>query len=100
MGIYLLFRAGKDPAARWSGRTLGGALLAGWGLFNLVEGVIDHHLLGVHHVVERLGPSVWDWVFLGSGVVLLAVGAWLIRGPADGDPRRERPRAGRRRARA
>jgi uncharacterized membrane protein len=25
-------------------------LLAGWGVFNLVESIIDHQLLGIHHV--------------------------------------------------
>jgi uncharacterized membrane protein len=27
-------------------------MLIGFGLFNLVEGIIDHHLLGIHHVNE------------------------------------------------
>ena len=88
VGIFLLFRAGKDPGAAWSGRTLGGAVLAGFGLFNLIEGVIDHHLLGVHHVVERLGPSIYDWLFLGSGALLLAVGVWLVK--SDTPERRAR----------
>ena len=59
--------------------TFTGALLAGWGLFNLVEGIIDHHLLNLHHVVERLGKSVFDYAFLASGVLLLVVGCLLIR---------------------
>ena len=79
VGIFLLFRAGHNSAAAWSGRTLAGAVLAGFGLFNLIEGVIDHHLLGVHHVVERLGLSVYDWLFLASGLVLLAAGVWLVK---------------------
>jgi uncharacterized membrane protein len=54
-------------------------MLMGWGLFNFVEGVIDHHVLHVHHVVESLGVSIWDWVFLGSGVVLAGAGWSLIR---------------------
>nr|WP_255767541.1 DUF2243 domain-containing protein [Haladaptatus halobius] len=33
-----------------SGRTLFGSAVLGWGLFNVVEEIIDHHLLGVHHV--------------------------------------------------
>ena len=32
-------------------------LLAGWGAFNLVEGLIDHQLLGLHHVRDDLGGS-------------------------------------------
>ncbi|MCA0145592.1 DUF2243 domain-containing protein [Blastococcus sp. LR1] len=55
-----------------------GLVVAGWGLFNLVEGLIDHQLLGVHHVRDDLGgPLSWDLAFLASGVVLI-VGGWLI----------------------
>ena len=78
-GLVLLFRAGRRAEVPWCGRTLVGAMLFGWGMFNLVEGVIDHHVLGVHHVVERLGASVWDWAFLASGVVLALVGWMMIR---------------------
>ncbi len=55
-----------------------GLVLAGWGIFNLVEGLIDHQLLGVHHVRDDLGgPLSWDLGFLGVGV-LLVVGGWLL----------------------
>jgi uncharacterized membrane protein len=86
IGIYLLFRAGKRPDVVWSGRTLFGSMLAGWGLFNLIEGLIDHHILHVHHVVERLGVSAWDYAFLASGIVFITAG-WLIArgGRADRD---------------
>jgi uncharacterized membrane protein len=46
------------------GKTLFGAMVMGWGLFNLVEGIIDHHILGIHHVVESMGLSIYDYVFL------------------------------------
>jgi uncharacterized membrane protein len=53
-------------------------MLVGWGLFNLVEGVLDHHLLGIHHV--RSGPQQlwWDIGFLVLGV-LLVVGGYLLQ---------------------
>jgi uncharacterized membrane protein len=55
-----------------------GLVLAGWGIFNLVEGVIDHHLLGVHHVRDDLGaPLSWDVAFLVLGALLVA-GGWLL----------------------
>jgi len=55
-----------------------GLVLLGWGVFNLVEGIIDHHLLQVHHVRDDLGaPLSWDLAFLASGV-LLVVGGWLL----------------------
>jgi uncharacterized membrane protein len=57
-----------------------GLVLAGWGIFNLVEGLIDHQLLGVHHVRDDLGaPLSWDLGFLISGVVLVAGGWWMHR---------------------
>ncbi|MAY95879.1 DUF2243 domain-containing protein [uncultured Nocardioides sp.] len=57
-----------------------GGLLVGWGLFNLVEGVVDHHLLGVHHVRDDLGaPLAWDLGFLAVGALLVAGGVLLQR---------------------
>jgi uncharacterized membrane protein len=57
-----------------------GMLLAGWGAFNLVEGLIDHQLLGVHHVRDDLGaPLGWDLGFLAFGVVLVVTGLALAR---------------------
>jgi uncharacterized membrane protein len=55
-----------------------GLVLAGWGVFNLVEGLVDHQVLGVHHVRDDLGaPLSWDLGFLASGVVLVVVGLAL-----------------------
>src|SRR3954462_8179996 len=57
-----------------------GMLLAGWGAFNLVEGLIDHQLLGIHHVRDDLGaPLGWDLAFLAFGLVLVATGAAMAR---------------------
>jgi uncharacterized membrane protein len=59
-----------------------GLLLAGWGAFNLVEGLIDHQILGLHHVRDDIGaPLAWDLAFLAFGLALLAVGALLSRRP-------------------
>ena len=56
-----------------------GGMLAGWGLFNLVEGVVDHQLLGIHHVRDDLGgPVAWDVGFLVFGA-LLVLGGWLLQ---------------------
>ena len=71
-------------------RVLWGWVLAGWGLFNVVEGVLDHHVLGIHHV--RSGPHQlwWDLGFLALGAVLLVGGTVLARtggrGPREIEP--------------
>jgi uncharacterized membrane protein len=70
----------------WQGRRLAppwrdhlGLLLAGWGGFNLVEGVVNHEILGLHHVRDDLGgPIGWDLGFLGFSAVLLIFGLGLI----------------------
>ncbi|WP_426242038.1 DUF2243 domain-containing protein [Nocardioides sp. LHG3406-4] len=55
-----------------------GLVIAGWGVFNVVEGLVDHHLLGVHHVRDDLGaPLSWDLGFLAFGALLVAAGWWL-----------------------
>ena len=60
-----------------------GGVLAGWGLFNLVEGIVDHQLLGIHHVRDDLGgPLSWDLGFLALGVVLIVVGMLMQRAGA------------------
>ena len=76
LGLWLLWNAltRGDTGLKPSGRAFVGALLAGWGWFSLVEGIVNHHLLGLHHVVERLGVSTWDWLFLASGVGLIVLG--------------------------
>jgi uncharacterized membrane protein len=77
-GLALLWRMGQ-MGPMGSGRTLVGSVLGGWGLFNLVEGVISHHLLGIHHVREGPHQLVYDLVFLSFGGLLLVVGWLLVR---------------------
>jgi uncharacterized membrane protein len=72
-----LWRQGRI-APSWSFHL--GGLLAGWGLFNLVEGLVDHQLLGVHHVRDDLGgPLSWDLGFLALALILIAAGWALMR---------------------
>jgi uncharacterized membrane protein len=80
-GSALLFQAWRDGRLAPPWRTHVGLLLAGWGIFNLVEGVVDHHVLGIHHVRDDLGgPIGWDLAFLGLGAVLAVAGWALARG--------------------
>ncbi|TWT94843.1 hypothetical protein Pla108_36940 [Botrimarina colliarenosi] len=79
IGLAMVWNAVRNPHVPLSTRTFVGSLSLGWGLFNLVEGVIDHHLLHVHHVTETSGHLVWDLGFLASGAALLLLGWGLIR---------------------
>jgi uncharacterized membrane protein len=83
VGVYRLLSDARTGLVLPSARGLTGQLLLGWGWFNLVEGLIDHHLLGLHHVRDLpFHMPVYDWVFLlvgGLGFILL--GRWLARAP-------------------
>lgn len=78
--VMLLGVAGSMAAWRRGCRaptplSLAGAVLAGWGIFNVLEGLVDHVVLGVHHVRDDLGgPASWDIGFLALGAVLVAAG--------------------------
>ena len=76
LGLWLLWRALRGGAAG-SGWALVGWMLAGWGIFNVVEGLIDHQALGLHHVREGENELAWDLGFLALGVAQIAAG-WLI----------------------
>jgi uncharacterized membrane protein len=79
IGVACLFRAGRRSDAVWSGRLLVGSMVGAWGAFNVVEGLIDHQLLGLHHVHPGEGQLAWDVGFLASGLAMVGVGIWLAR---------------------
>jgi uncharacterized membrane protein len=84
VGVWMLVRSiGDGPAGVVTGAVrnqlvLGGAI-AGWGGFNLVEGLVNHFLLRLHHV--RPGPDevLYDLAFLLWGVLFIGIGWWLVR---------------------
>jgi uncharacterized membrane protein len=83
IGLTVLWRASTRSGIIWSARVLIGAILIGWGVFNMAEGLIDHQLLGIHHVRDDLPPGMtklgWDLGFLAWGALMLASGWWLSR---------------------
>lgn len=80
LGLVVLWREAHRAHVRWSGKLLAGTMLMGFGIFNLVEGIIDHHLLGIHHVNETVPRDQWIWWDLGFliwGAAML-VGGWVL----------------------
>jgi uncharacterized membrane protein len=79
-GLAMLWAAAGRADVPHSSRTLVGGLLLGWGLFNVVEGLIDHQLLGLHHVYEYTSNHLpADMGFLAFGLALLLAGTALVR---------------------
>ena len=80
VAVFLTVRAWQRGALAPPWRAHIGMALAGWGVFNVVEGLIDHQLLGLHHVRDDLGaPIGWDLGFLAFGALLIAAGLALAR---------------------
>ena len=86
VGVFML-RAESRP---FPASVFVGQLVLGWGVFNLIEGVIDHHLLELHHVRDvPVHLPVYDWVFLAvAGIGFISVGVTLMMATRD---RAERP---------
>lgn len=79
-GIVLLWRVGLRKDANRSGRLLAGGLMGGWGVFNIVEGIMDHQVLKLHNVREiSENIPAWNFGFLGFSVLLAGVGFALIQ---------------------
>lgn len=76
-GLILLFWA------VWQGNlinlspTFFGCLLIGFGKFNLIEGVVNHHILGLHHVKPGQHEAAWDLGFLLINTAL-AFWGWFL----------------------
>jgi uncharacterized membrane protein len=82
LGLAILWRTARRTHLHWSGKLLAGTVLMGFGIFNLVEGIIDHQILGIHHVNETVPREQWIWWDLGFllwGAAMLLGGWFLFR---------------------
>jgi len=78
-GIALLWQAIRRDAATCSTLLFLGALILGFGLFNLTEGVIDHHLLHIHHVKSGSHQTLYDVGFLVINGVIVGLGWFVVQ---------------------
>ncbi|TFD35090.1 DUF2243 domain-containing protein [Cryobacterium sp. TMT1-19] len=79
IGLGMLYSRVTGSRGRvWASRVLWGWILVGWGIFNLAEGIVDHHILGVHHVISGEFQTLADILFLVLGA-LLVIGGWLLQ---------------------
>jgi uncharacterized membrane protein len=81
IGMLLLWKLLQHKGIDKSGRLLAGGLLLGWGLFNMVEGVIDHELLKLHNVRDITNNiDIWNYGFLVVSVIIFALGYYVVHG--------------------
>lgn len=80
LGGILLWTAGNPADLSKGVRILVGGFLIGGGTFNLIEGIINHHILQIHRVKPG-DPNalVFDLAFLALGAILVIVGLLIKR---------------------
>jgi uncharacterized membrane protein len=77
-GLLLLWQASRKEAPL-SVPTFLSAALMGIGVFNLLEGIVDHHLLKIHHVKAGLHQSLYDLSLLAISAGIGIIGWLLLR---------------------
>ena len=88
VGLWLLWRTRAQFDATGSGRRFASSLLIGFGVWHLIDAVLNHWILGLHHIRENESWLAWDLVFFALGLVCVAIGLWLRRDFEDGGTRR------------
>lgn len=78
-GLALVWSA-RAKAGLHAGDALSGLLVAGWGLFNILDAVVNHYLLGLHHVRENTEQQwAYEVAYVVFSAVLVGVGYSLLR---------------------
>jgi uncharacterized membrane protein len=91
IGVLALWREGIDGTAPPTARVLIGQMILGWGIFNTVEGLVSHVLLGLHHVRDLPAHvPIYDWIFLGVGGGFFMLFGWLLSRTTEADFRYRR----------
>lgn len=75
-GLFLLADIRRRMDISWVGWT--GAVLTGVGFFQLLDGVINHKLLGIHQIRYNVDLLLYDVVWIGSALVVLLAGVVVL----------------------
>lgn len=78
--IGLVLMADLRRRAALSGRRFAAGILLGAGVFQLYDGTVQHKLLQLHQIRYHVGIAPYDWTWNGIAVVLIVIGALLLRG--------------------
>ena len=77
-GLVVLWLAVKRNDVELSTSVFVGAFCIGAGLFNVVEGILSHHILQIHHVKPGIHQLAYDLGFIGAGIVSIIIGSLVL----------------------
>jgi uncharacterized membrane protein len=81
-GLILLWRQRRGLTEAGAGRRVVGGALLGFGAWNVIDVVLFHWILRIHHIrLDTDQPIAWDigWLVL-LGLLPLLAGAWVLKG--------------------
>lgn len=83
-GLLLLVASLRGGDGRGDGtiRRVVGLLLLGWGCFDVVDGLVNHVALGLHHLNETVARDqwlLWDLAYIAAGAAIATAGFLLAR---------------------
>jgi len=84
-GVFFLVRLDSRNDVNLTKKLLTGGMLAGWGIFNIVEGTICHYVFQMHNVRENvINSDLYNGVFMLASFLILAAGSYMLRQPKIG----------------
>lgn len=76
-GLFLLADIRRRAGVNWKRWT--GAVVLGVGSFQLLDGVLNHKILGVHQIRYGVDLLWYDTVWIGSAILFMVIGLVVLR---------------------
>lgn len=78
IGAVILWKSDPSDSRNNTFAFLSGLFL-GAGLFNFIEGILNHHILQIHHVKPGPNQIFYDILYDISGIIIIMIGLFLKR---------------------
>lgn len=79
VGLVLLWRALQQPQAVHSPRAVISGILMGFGIFHVVDSILNHWVLNLHQICGAPNTAICNGGYFIIGIALIAVGLALMR---------------------
>lgn len=76
-GLFLLADIRRRGGVNW--KCWAGAVVLGVGSFQLLDGVLNHKILGIHQIRYGVDLLLYDTVWIGSAVLFMVIGLLVLR---------------------